>query len=698
MVRVYRRKSQKATNYTKAELKHAVDEINRGITTAYAASQKYGIPQSTLSAHRRGIRGIKSKSMGRDRVIPKEDEEKLVQCIQTMEKWGWGLTRSEILNIVGEFVSRSGLKTPFKRGRPGEDWFLGFRKKYNLSIKKPQSVEYARKKSLDSFIISQYFTILKEQMDLLDLHDKPDQIWNLDETNFSLDPSKTKVVGKIGVPCSRTTASSGRENITVLMAANAAGHKAPPLIIFKGRNIWDQWLAPSSETFPGTTYAATANGWMEADVFLKYFEKSFLEAIGLRRPVLLIYDGHVSHIDRRLISLAVDNDVVILKLPPHSSHLLQPLDLSVFKSLKSKWDYLLVKWQRQHQGQKIPKCQFSKLIGEIWTDLSPEVIRNGFQKGGIFPFNNEVISKDQYDPLAYKRWEERNAKDTNLDNGSQVSPIAFQKSSETNQNCEPSTSMSCQTQAEDNQLSEPSTSTFQKQSDNINTSEKTSTSSSQRTSHIFEELLLATVKQSKNDEKKSKRRVVQGAEVITSKEAVSILKDKENVAKERKNKSKKHKSVSSTQKQRKTFSQLQLSESSSDEEVPYNDNSDEDFGDDLVEQESINDYIEAINKSSTNISTGDWVLVLFATKKSKRYYVGQVTTVNKEDDELEVNFLKKLPSLDPSKPSTFIWPAQEDRSSIELNTVVTTLPQPVIVPGRRTLIKFDVDFSSYHIF
>lgn len=94
---------------------------------------------------------------------------------------------------------------------------------------------------------------MKKQLDELNLYAKPEQIWNLDETNFCLDPSKTKVVGKRGAPSSRTTGSSGKENITVLMAVNAAGFKAPPCIVFKGNHIWNSWVAPPTECFPGTT-------------------------------------------------------------------------------------------------------------------------------------------------------------------------------------------------------------------------------------------------------------------------------------------------------------------------------------------------------------------------------------------------------------------------------------------------------------
>ncbi|KAI4463244.1 hypothetical protein MML48_4g00000632 [Holotrichia oblita] len=192
-----------------------------------------------------------------------------------------------------------------------------------------QSIQYARKHSLDPFIINNYFQLLGKTLHQLNLRHKPHLICNLDESSFYTDPSKTKVVGSKGIGASRTTAGVGRENITVLMAGNAAGHKAPPLIIFKGKNLWDEWTIPEDNSFPGTTYVVTSNGWVESEVFLNYFKNSFLKEIGDARPSLLIYDGHVSHVDERLISCALQNDVAILKLPPHSSHFLQPIDLSV---------------------------------------------------------------------------------------------------------------------------------------------------------------------------------------------------------------------------------------------------------------------------------------------------------------------------------------------------------------------------------
>lgn len=100
---------------------------------------------------------------------------------------------------------------------------------------------------------------------------------------------------------------------------------------------------------------------MEAEVFENYFKKSFIPAIGTQRPVLLIYDGHSTHVGLNILEEATKENITILKLPAHTSHVLQPLDLAVMKSFKDRWDPLLVKWQRSHIGVPLPKSEFARL-------------------------------------------------------------------------------------------------------------------------------------------------------------------------------------------------------------------------------------------------------------------------------------------------------------------------------------------------
>ncbi|CAH2105380.1 unnamed protein product [Euphydryas editha] len=98
---------------------------------------------------------------------------------------------------------------------------------------------------------------------------------------------------------------------------------------------------------------------MEAKIFKNYFEKILIPALGEERPVLVIYDGHSTHVSLDVTELALAKEITILKLPAHTNHLLQPLGISVFKSFKGKWDQAVTTWQRQHMGQKVPKALFS---------------------------------------------------------------------------------------------------------------------------------------------------------------------------------------------------------------------------------------------------------------------------------------------------------------------------------------------------
>ncbi|CAG5018141.1 unnamed protein product [Parnassius apollo] len=141
------------------------------------------------------------------------------------------------MELVGHYIAKNQIDNPFKNGILGADWFISFKNRHNLSIKKPQTVENLRKKACNPWIIYTYFDLLKKTMDELGLHDKPSQIWNLDETSFSKDPSKTKVVGLRGFASTRTISSPGKDNTTVLLGCSAAGDKTPPLIIFKGKNV-----------------------------------------------------------------------------------------------------------------------------------------------------------------------------------------------------------------------------------------------------------------------------------------------------------------------------------------------------------------------------------------------------------------------------------------------------------------------------
>ena len=90
------------------------------------------------------------------------------------------------------------------------------------------------------------------------------------------------------------------------------------------------------EAMPNTLFAKSDNGWINGDILMLWF-KFFLRNIPPARPVLLIMHGHGSQVSIDLIELARSNGVDLLCLPSHTTHILQPLDVGVFKSFKANF-------------------------------------------------------------------------------------------------------------------------------------------------------------------------------------------------------------------------------------------------------------------------------------------------------------------------------------------------------------------------
>ena len=66
-------------------------------------------------------------------------------------------------------------------------------------------------------------------------------------------------------------------------------------------------------------------------------------------PVLLIVDGHTTHIDVEISKFCKENGILLYCLLPHSSHITQPLDVGFFGALKTSWGKAIDKYTWAHQ-------------------------------------------------------------------------------------------------------------------------------------------------------------------------------------------------------------------------------------------------------------------------------------------------------------------------------------------------------------
>lgn len=115
-------------------------------------------------------------------------------------------------------------------------------------------------------------------------------------------------------------------------------------------------------------------------------------------PSLLVVDGHSTHIkDPDLLSFANDNGIIMICLPPHTTHWLQPLDRSIFKPMKCYYYEAVNVWVRNNPGQSLGKCEFGKLFNTAWgKSATPSNAANGFRAYCLYPLDPDAVPNHAY--------------------------------------------------------------------------------------------------------------------------------------------------------------------------------------------------------------------------------------------------------------------------------------------------------------
>ena len=144
-----------------------------------------------------------------------------------------------------------------------------------------------------------------------------------------------------------------------------------------------------------TRYSMSDSGWMEGANFFEWFRKVFLPAVeGMRRtgPVVLFLDSHQSHTTLGLVEEARDQGIVLYTFPPHTTHLLQPLDVGVFGPLKLVWSQILKEFKLETMAAKVDKHIFPSLVAKMWPRvLLPEHLIGGFRGAVLHPLSRDAI-------------------------------------------------------------------------------------------------------------------------------------------------------------------------------------------------------------------------------------------------------------------------------------------------------------------
>jgi hypothetical protein len=210
----------------------------------------------------------------------------------------------------------------------------------------------------------------------------------MDETGFAVGTTQSTCIIVDSTQKSSWKATPGKQEwIAAIECIDAAGGALSPMVIFKAKNTNSSWIPPN--TPPNWRFSTSNSGWTSDSHGFEWlrtvFEPESRQKSG-NKPRLLIADGHSSHITGNMISLFIDNNIDLLILPPHCSHMLQPLDVGVFGPMKKYHGY---------ETDKLVRAGITRFLRAEWVTLyqtirtkalSADNIYSAWRGAGLVPF------------------------------------------------------------------------------------------------------------------------------------------------------------------------------------------------------------------------------------------------------------------------------------------------------------------------
>ena len=183
----------------------------------------------------------------------------------------------------------------------------------------------------NEIVIGRHFETLGRVLEENGLMNKSDCIFNVDESGINMELRKGKVVVSKKATNAHSVSKGARDHITVNCCVSASGQVLPPAIIYEKSfpSCPYKQLSPSN-----TLHMKSPNGYIDKELFLRWFTDLFIPQTRHLGKRMLIIDGHGSHLTLDFIDLARANDIIVYCLPPHTTHVLQPLDVAVYGPLK----------------------------------------------------------------------------------------------------------------------------------------------------------------------------------------------------------------------------------------------------------------------------------------------------------------------------------------------------------------------------
>jgi hypothetical protein len=349
------------------------------------AARQYNVSRRTLQAR---IDGTPAKQDTKRSVekMTRAQEEELTRALIELDERGFGATRALVEEMANTILANDD-KPPI-----GKNWVYRFIKRTPaLKMTRSRPYDYLRALCENPEAITKWFDVVATQKAKYAIHE--DDIYNFDETGFMMGKIQPTMIvtGTERKRQAKKIQPGNREWATLVACASSTGYTIPAFLILAAKIHLAQWYTVGLPR--DTRIELSDSGWINTELalsWLDHFDKHTRE----RRKAshrLLIMDGHDTHVSEEFLAKCKFLNIVPVCMPAHSSHLLQPMDVSVFGPLKRAYSKNIEALARL-RTTNVDKADFLEgLKDAIPEAVTPENVRSGFAAAGLVPLDPQRV-------------------------------------------------------------------------------------------------------------------------------------------------------------------------------------------------------------------------------------------------------------------------------------------------------------------
>ena len=379
------------------QLTQATLGVQQGLyKSSYEAAKALGLRPDTI---RKRVSGGLSRSQARhqQQKLSYAEEKVLLKWIKDLTISGYS-PGHRLLKEVAEEIRTKRVHNlddippspfiPQPRFILGQDWVPRFIQRHiHLKVIIGRRIESVRMDGATKPVLEAWFNAYNKLVQQEKI--AQENTYNMDESGFSIGTMESTHTIIDSTLRTKYQAHPGRQEwVSVVECICGDGTNIPPLVIFKGKNVLQSWIP--YEVIDDWFFSANTKGWTSNLHGLEWLKRVFEPATRTKangQYRLLICDGHDSHISGSFIAHCLLNKILLFILPPHTSHLLQPLDVAIFGPLKKRLTAAL-EHLNAAQLVRIQKHEWMQAYIKARTEVfDTQHINSAWRGAGLFPFN-----------------------------------------------------------------------------------------------------------------------------------------------------------------------------------------------------------------------------------------------------------------------------------------------------------------------